>query len=257
MNIDEVLIFSGIIMVLMLIFIVAIFFLFTKKTIESIQQRREFDFKMQQAIILSQESEREVLANNIHDDLGPQLSFLYRQLQKDIDSNSSITFSSAERGNIYKKLDELISDVRKFSSDIYPTQLKEMGLVQALEQNLFDMQKNIRIRFFNQLEIDLNFDNSKELAVYRITNEVLNNILRHGRPSFLDCEVNCVDNYLQIVFTHDGIPFSQKEFIDLAQSQKGRGCSSILNRTLMLEGTVEFYRILEMYACVNIQIPMQ
>ncbi|MFM2317342.1 MAG: hypothetical protein RLZZ155_1674, partial [Bacteroidota bacterium] len=51
MNIDEVLIFSGIIMVLMLIFIVAIFFLFTKKTIESIRQRREFDFKMQQAII--------------------------------------------------------------------------------------------------------------------------------------------------------------------------------------------------------------
>ena len=78
MNIDEVLIFSGIIMVLMLIFIVAIFFLFTKKTIESVRQRREFDFKMQQAIILSQESEREVLANNIHDDLGPQLSFLYR-----------------------------------------------------------------------------------------------------------------------------------------------------------------------------------
>ena len=156
-----------------------------------------------------------------------------------------------------KQLDEIISDVRKFTSDIYPTQLKEMGFINALEQNLFDMQKNIRIRFFNQLEIDLNFDNSKELAVYRITNEVLNNILRHGRPSFLDCEVNCVDNYLQIVFTHDGIPFSQKEFIDLAQSQKGRGCSSILNRTLMLEGTVEFYRILEMYACVNIQIPMQ
>ena len=178
-------------------------------------------------------------------------------MQKEIDSNSSITFSFAELGSVYKKLDEIISDVRKFTSDIYPTQLKEMGFINALEQNLFDMQKNIRIRFFNHLEIDLNFDNSKELAVYRITNEVLNNILRHGRPSFLDCEVNCVDNYLQIVFTHDGIPFSQKEFIDLAQSQKGRGCSSILNRTLMLEGTVEFYRILEMYACVNIQIPMQ
>ena len=256
MNIDEVLIFSGIIMVLMLIFIVAIFFLFTKKTIESIRQRREFDFKMQQAIILSQESEREVLAINIHDDLGPQLSFLYRQLQKDIDSNSSITFSSAERGNIYKKLDELISDVRKFSSDIYPTQLKEMGLIQALEQNLFDMHLHIRIRFFNHLETNLNFDNSKQLAVYRITNEVLNNILRHGKPTFIDCEVNGVDDHLQIVFTHDGVPFSQQEFLDLAQSQNGRGCSSILNRTLLLEGTVEFYHILDQFACVNIRIPM-
>jgi hypothetical protein len=42
----------------------------------------------------------------------------------------------------------------------------------------------------------------------------------------------------------------------LAQSQNGRGCSSILNRTLLLEGTVEFYHILDQYACVNIQIPM-
>ena len=257
MSIDEVLVFSGVIMVLMIISIVTIFILFTKKTIETVKQKEEISSKIQQAIISTQESERNELAINLHDDVGPQLSFLYRQLQKEIDSNSSITFSFAELGSIYKKLDEIISDVRKFTSDIYPTQLKEMGFINALEQNLFDMQKNIRIRFFNQLEIDLNFDNSKELAVYRITNEVLNNILRHGRPSFLDCEVNCVDNYLQIVFTHDGIPFSQKEFIDLAQSQKGRGCSSILNRTLMLEGTVEFYRILEMYACVNIQIPMQ
>lgn len=232
-------------------------FLLVRRMAQAVKERELHSKQIRETVIQTQELERSVLADNLHDDLGPQLSFIYRQLHPEHPSNDSITFAPSERKGMYQKLNNLISDIRRYTSKIYPTQLKEMGLLSALEQNLFDMQKNIRIRFFNQLEIDLNFDNSKELAVYRITNEVLNNILRHGRPSFLDCEVNCVDNYLQIVFTHDGIPFSQKEFIDLAQSQKGRGCSSILNRTLMLEGTVEFYRILEMYACVNIQIPMQ
>ena len=91
MSIDEVLVFSGVIMVLMIISILTIFILFTKKTIETVKQKEEISSKIQQAIISTQESERNELAINLHDDVGPQLSFLYRQLQKEIDSNSKIS----------------------------------------------------------------------------------------------------------------------------------------------------------------------
>ncbi|MEY2764094.1 MAG: hypothetical protein RLZZ205_518, partial [Bacteroidota bacterium] len=73
MNIDEILISTGIIIFLMLICIVTVFILFTQKTIQNISQKREFESQIQQAIISSQESEREELANNLHDDLGPIL----------------------------------------------------------------------------------------------------------------------------------------------------------------------------------------
>jgi signal transduction histidine kinase len=223
---------------------------------QAVKEKELHSKQIRETVIQTQELERSVLADNLHDDFGPQLGFLYRQLRPEHNADESINITPLERSSIYKKLDELISDIRKYTSQIYPTQLKEIGLMNALDQNLFDIQKNIKIRFFNNLDRALNFDDSKELAVYRIANEVLNNILRHGKPTFLDCELNGVDDYLQIVITHDGVPFSQKEFISLAQSQNGRGCSSILNRTLLLEGTVEFYHILDQYACVNIQIPM-
>ena len=68
MSIDEVLVFSGVIMVLMIISIVTIFILFTKKTIETVKQKEEISSKIQQAIISTQESERNELAINLHDE---------------------------------------------------------------------------------------------------------------------------------------------------------------------------------------------
>ena len=255
-SISTVVIYAAIAMGIFTLLIAVLAFLLVRRMGQAVREKELHSKHIRETVIQTQELERAVLADNLHDDFGPQLSFLFRQLRPEHNADESISITPLERSSIYKKLDELISDIRKYTSQIYPTQLKEIGLMNALEQNLFDIQKNIQIRFFNNLDRDMNFDDSRELAVYRITNEVLNNILRHGKPTFLDCEVNGVDDYLQIVFTHDGVPFSQKEFIGLAQSQNGRGCSSILNRTLLLEGTVEFYHILDQYACVNIQIPM-
>lgn len=255
-SISTVVIYAVIALGIFALLIAVLAFLLVRRMGQAVREKELHSKQIRETVIQTQELERAVLADNLHDDFGPQLSFLFRQLRPEHNADESISITPLERSSIYKKLDELISDIRKYTSQIYPTQLKEIGLMNALEQNLFDIQKNIQIRFFNNLERDLNFDDSKELAVYRITNEVLNNILRHGKPTFLDCEVNGIDEYLQIVFTHDGVPFSQKEFMGLAQSQNGRGCSSILNRTLLIEGTVEFYHILDQYACVNIQIPM-
>ncbi|MFM2316535.1 MAG: hypothetical protein RLZZ155_867 [Bacteroidota bacterium] len=255
-SISTVVIYAVIALGIFALLIAVLAFLLVRRMGQAVKEKELHSKQIRETVIQTQELERSVLADNLHDDFGPQLGFLYRQLRPEHNADESINITPLERSSIYKKLDELISDIRKYTSQIYPTQLKEIGLMNALEQNLFDIQKNIEIRFFNNLDRDLNFDDSKELAVYRIANEVLNNILRHGKPTFLDCEVNNVDNHLQIVFTHDGIPFGQQEFIALAQSQNGRGCSSILNRTLLLEGTVEFYHILDQYACVNIQIPM-
>jgi signal transduction histidine kinase len=255
-SISTVVIYAVIALGIFALLIAVLAFLLVRRMGQAVKEKELHNKHIRETVIQTQELERSVLADNLHDDFGPQLSFLFRQLRPEHNADESISITPLERSSIYKKLDELISDIRKYTSQIYPTQLKEIGLMNALEQNLFDIQKNIEIRFFNNLDCDLNFDDSKELAVYRIANEVLNNILRHGKPTFLDCEVNGVDGHLQIVFTHDGVPFSQKEFIGLAQSQNGRGCSSILNRTLLLEGTVEFYHILDQYACVNIQIPM-
>jgi len=239
------------------LFVVVLTFLFVRKVAKSIKEKELHKQMIRETIIQTQESEREQLSDNLHDDIGPQLGVLYRHLQKEVDSSSSIMLSASDRENIYKKLDLLIADVRNYSSQIFPKQLAELGLINAIEQNLAELGFNIRINFFNRLICDLNFPQPKQLAIYRITNEILNNIIRHGKPTFIECELNNDEDKFQVVFTHDGAPFSQKEFLETARNNEGRGCSSILNRTLQLEGTIEFYRILDQYSCTKLQLPLK
>ena len=256
MNIDEVLISSGFILLLMLICIVVVFVLFTQKTIENINQKNEFDSKIQQAIIASQEAEREELANNLHDDFGPILSILSRQLNRDENPGSSITFSAEEREAIHTKIDGLIADTRRYSTDIYPTQIKLFGLIKSLQKNLFDMRSQVETHFFDKMDKQTEFNHAQELTIYRIVNEVLNNILKHAQATTLECELRTEENQFQIQIIHNGIPFTQAMFLKHAESKTGKGCSSILNRTLQLQGTVEFYRLLDKHSCVCISIPI-
>lgn len=256
MNIDEVLISTGIILLLMLICIVVVFVLFTKKTIENINQKNEFDSKIQQAIIASQEAEREELANNLHDDFGPILSILSRQLNRDENPGSSITFSAEEREAIHTKIDGLIADTRRYSTEIFPTQMKHFGLIKSLQQNLFNMQRQVKTHFIDKMVHEPKFNQAQELTIYRIVNEVLNNILKYSQATTLECELISDESQFQIQIIHNGIPFTQAMFLKHAESKTGKGCSSILNRTLQLQGTVEFYQILENHSCVRILIPM-
>ncbi len=256
MNIDEVLISSGIIIFLMMCCIVAVFILYTKKAFQQIAQKREFDIKIQAAIIAAQESEREELANNLHDDFGPLLGILSRQLKREVNPGASITFTAEDRKAIHDKLDGLMADTRRYSSELYPTQMKHLGLIAALQQNLLDMSGQMETHFFNKMEHQPSFNEAQEITLYRVLNEVLNNILRHSQATELECELMTVDGYFQIQLIHNGIPFTQEMFLKQAEMKRGKGCFSILNITFQLQGTVEFYRILEAHSCVRILIPM-
>jgi signal transduction histidine kinase len=240
----------------MLISIVTVFILFTKKTIQNISQKRDFDSKIQQAIIASQEAEREELANNLHDDFGPILSILSRQLNRDENPGSSITFSAEEREAIHTKIDGLIADTRRYSTEIYPTQIKLFGLIKSLQQNLFDMRSQVETHFFDKMDKQTEFNHAQELTIYRIVNEVLNNILKHAQATELECLFLTEENQFRIQMTHNGIPFTQEMFLEQAEAKTGKGCSSILNRTIQLNGTVTFYRNEEQSSCVNISIPL-
>ena len=148
-SISTVVIYAVIAMGIFTLLIAVLAFLLVRRMGQAVREKELHSKQIRETVIQTQELERAVLADNLHDDFGPQLSFLFRQLRPEHNADESISITPLERSSIYKKLDELISDIRKYTSQIYPTQLKEIGLMNALEQNLFDIQKNIQIRFFN------------------------------------------------------------------------------------------------------------
>jgi signal transduction histidine kinase len=230
--------------------------LFVKRVIQSSREKEQHKIELQKIIISSQEQEREALANNLHDDFGPQLSILYRQLNAD-SHNGQVIINDKDLEVILTKIECLINDIRKYSSEIYPTHLKKIGLIKSIELQFQDLNGHLNVTFCSDVQNEISFDLSIELTIYRIINEVLNNILKHANPSLIEGNVEIENDHLQIHIIHNGLFFSQIEFMEQVNSGIGKGCSSIYNRTKDLNGSIEFIRLLGVLSTVKIQIPLK
>lgn len=253
---SQILILSTLALIILVLFTSIIAFLFVKKVIKSAREKEQHKIELQKIIISSQEEEREALANNLHDDFGPQLSILYRQLNVD-SCNGLVIFNEDHFKEILTKIECLMSDIRKYSSEIYPTHLKKIGLIKSIELQFKELNEHLNVTFRSDVDDNISLDLSTELTLYRIINEVLNNILKHSRPSLMEGNVEIENGNLQIYILHDGISFSQIDFMAQIQSGIGKGCSSIYNRTKDVNGTIEFIQILGVFSNVKIQIPLK
>jgi signal transduction histidine kinase len=61
---------------------------------------------------------------------------------------------------------------------------------------------------------------------------------------------------LSITLTHDGSHFSQDEFVEVARKGQGKGCSSILNRILIVGGVISIEHVFNKLTSVNFLIPL-
>lgn len=223
-----------------LLFTVIIAVLLVRRISKSIQEKEEHKIELQKTIIQSQEAEREAIANNLHDDFGPQLSLLSRKLQHVHSDHETAVIPTNDLKEIQEQLSSIHHDLRKYSHDIFPTQIKKIGFIASVQQNLQTMQSSLTTVFENYAPENLTFDTATELTLYRIVNELLNNILKHSEATQLDCELSVENNQFCIVFTYNGKVFTQTDFMHQAQIGQGKGCSSILNRTLQLNGNLTF-----------------
>jgi signal transduction histidine kinase len=61
---------------------------------------------------------------------------------------------------------------------------------------------------------------------------------------------------LSISLTHDGSHFSQDEFMEEARKGQGKGCSSMLNRILIVGGVITIEHVFNKLTCINFLIPL-
>lgn len=252
---DEILILTSVIVSIYTILMVCVFILFKRKALQN-QQALEFQQNLQKTIVATQEAEREELSNNLHDDLGPQLGLISRQIgdlnlqMPAVDNDANIQKLEEVRENIKR----LLEDVKHYSNLLFPNQLKYLGLSGALESMFQNLSKEITASFHGDVRLnELPFDVS--LSMYRICAEVLNNIVKHSQPKQIDFMVDVEDKKLVLEFNHDGIPYEQEAFLRNTKAHVGKGSASIFGRVNMLGGEIYFGTMPMNLVQVKIKIP--
>jgi signal transduction histidine kinase len=97
----------------------------------------------------------------------------------------------------------------------------------------------------------------QELLIFRVIQELVNNILKHSNASFIHITQNYNDDKFYIRIHHDGRGITQSDFDKLNKSAMGLGLKNIQSRIRVLQGNINFEKDMsQTYFKVTLEIPV-
>jgi two-component system, NarL family, sensor kinase len=222
------------------------FFLYLnhKNTVKYQQQLQEIE-RTQQKLLLTasmqlQEEERQRIAADLHDDAGPLLATVRLYLNENLvnlDKNGQLQAIF----NAKQIVDDTIQLIRNISHSLMPPTLKNFGLESAVTDLTQKIKQsgviNASSRFHDYKE---RLDPEKELLLFRIVQEIVNNILKHSDSGFIHITQNRKDDRFFLRIHHDGKGITQEMYDKMSTSAQGLGLKNIRSRLELLNGSIQF-----------------
>src|SRR5688572_13143149 len=253
--------FLGTLGMLVLTISLVIFIIFHQRRVIRFQNRLQHLEQEQQKILLNasiklQEEERQRLAADLHDDAGPLLATARLYLNENLVNQDK----STQLQSIFQArqiIDDTIQLIRNISHSLMPPTLKNFGLESAVN-DLFQKISgsgsiNASSRFHEYKE---RLKGEKELVIFRIVQELINNILKHSNSSFIHLTQNVHADKFYLRIHHDGRGIIQSDFDKLNKSNIGLGLKNISSRMRLVQGNINFEKdISQTYYKVTIELP--
>jgi signal transduction histidine kinase len=160
------------------------------------------------AITAAQEEERLRLARDLHDDTIQAVIALKQRVQLAERSTSDQNSRSA-LGELEALAEQTIENLRRLTHALRPIYLEDLGLVPALQMLARERSqaKSVQIEF-RQIGAERRLPREAELALYRIAQEALNNVIRHSKATRAELDVEYTDTEIHVAVKDNGVGFS-------------------------------------------------
>ncbi|MBN2098700.1 MAG: hypothetical protein JW753_03790 [Dehalococcoidia bacterium] len=182
---------------------------------------------LNQRLVRAEESERARVASDIHD--GPLQKAILLAMDGD-------TISHHEKGKIAH---QLVSELREVSSRLRPAILDDLGMVPAVDwllENLpkpFGLATHFSLRGLNEEE---RFSPDVELALFRVTQESVNNAMKHAKATLVEVLLSKEVDSLILEVRDNGAGFSST-----IRGNNGLGLSQMRERVVQLNGSLDIH----------------
>src|SRR6187402_132368 len=258
---DSTVLLLGTVGMLVLTVALVLFIIFHQRKVIRFQLRLQQMEQEQQKILLNasirlQEEERQRLAADLHDDAGPLLATARLYLNENL-VNLDKTTQLQSIYNAKQIIDDTIQLIRNISHSLMPPTLKNFGLESAVNDMAQKISGsgsiNASSRFHDYKD---RLKQEKELIVFRIVQELINNILKHSNSSFIHLTQNSHGDSFLLRIHHDGRGIVQADFEKLNKSNIGLGLKNIGSRIRLLQGEILFEKdISQTYYKFTIEVP--
>ncbi|MDQ3279581.1 MAG: PAS domain S-box protein [Bacteroidota bacterium] len=218
-------------------------------------ERKSFSEKMAhqrqlaQASVDGQEKERLEIGKELHDNIGQQLTTI--KLFLDLAKSSADQTTQVMISRALRNVSDLINEVRSISRALVPPTLKDLGFIDSVN----DLIESLHLTQSVSVELDYyEFDEdqlpeNQKLALYRIIQEQLNNIVKHARAKYVTIILRLTAGNVLLQIKDDGVGF------DPDKVKRGLGISNIENRAELFGGKALLTSSLGNGCEVNVCLP--
>jgi signal transduction histidine kinase len=246
-GVTELIVFGSVGMITLIVFIFIFVYMYQKKMIafklESIEKENKHQKQLLEASIKTEEKERERIAKNLHDDIGTHLNVLKMHLSKIARNANDTNLIAGVTTEAKTLLEGTIEQLRGISQDLMPPVLLNLGFEKAIS----DLCRSINNSGAICIEI-LNTPNcpkqdaATELQLYRISIELINNILKHAAASTINIAMQKQGNDFFISIQHNGKAINNEEVKKLSETAAGLGLRNIMSRAQVINADVNYYK---------------
>jgi signal transduction histidine kinase len=204
-----------------------------QKQMLSIQKEKEF--QLLQAVMQGEEKERSRIAKDLHDGVAGMLAAVKMHFNSVALHVGGVLQTEGYQQGL-KLLDEASQEVRKTSHNLMPEVLLQHGLDEAIRRycNNVTNSSKLLVQYDSIGELG-RFVDSFELSVYRIVQELLNNIVKHSKASEAIVQITYQHHLLLITIEDNGVGLAND-----TQQKDGMGLRSLQSRVKAMNGKIEF-----------------
>jgi len=244
-----VLLFFGILFLVMLSY-------FNFRRRQNAEEKREmqaaFEGQLSQARLEIQHQTLSYLAQEIHDNVGQILSLAKIQLSS-FKEGEAIDFPLLDdaRENVARSL----QDLRSLSKGLHAGQIRSFNIRQAVDEEVQRIRRTGAVHVSVTSEGDEHsIGDDKQLILFRIIQECLNNCLKHAGATNINIGFNWYSTQLRVRVRDDGQGFDAEKTLRLSS---GLGLQSILNRARVTGGSGDIRSRPGEGTVVTVQIPYE
>ncbi len=191
-------------------------------------------------LIASQENERQRLAGELHDGLGQDLLVIASQAQLSLSRNEDPPSTAARLKDIAETAKQALQQTRHMAHNLRPGLLVELGFTKAIQATLTRAAQASGITIAAALEdVDGLLSPEFEVNLFRITQEALNNVLKHAGASDAKVTLTKQPSALCLVVEDNGRGFEASRLESASPDRRGFGLRQIAERAKMMGGQLD------------------
>ena len=235
-QIITIILIAIILLLLMAAAIIAFFYLSRKKIekteLEKARLRIENQQEVLRASLVTQEEERQRIAQDLHDAISSKLNIVSLNANFLTEENITTTEANSLGESIVNITKTVLENSRRIAHDLLPPSLEKFGLVAALEELCDQVQESGVISIEASLSDTANvLTSTNALHVFRIVQELFNNTIKYAEAKTVVLSLQSIENAVHLQYKDNGKGFQISE----GKLAKGLGLSGIENRAAILD----------------------